>query len=147
MAAWRYWLAQSEKFTGDILAVMGRRADAGAAFARAGYRIVGTSTSCTHALKAEYREMPCLSLTKPQMQRLWGLEAFACDAVVDALVVTGSSWEYYYRHDSENPSGNVPVVDQLLLRVSSAAALRTARHSRATAAAFGPCPSASITAK
>ena len=28
-----------------------------AAFARAGYRIVGTSTSCTHALKAEYRDM------------------------------------------------------------------------------------------
>ena len=28
-----------------------------AQFARAGYRIVGTSTSCTHALKAEYREM------------------------------------------------------------------------------------------
>ncbi|HEX5147719.1 MAG TPA: anaerobic glycerol-3-phosphate dehydrogenase subunit C [Candidatus Limnocylindrales bacterium] len=28
-----------------------------AAFARAGYRIVGTSTSCTHTLKAEYREM------------------------------------------------------------------------------------------
>lgn len=26
-------------------------------FARAGYRIVGTSTSCTHAIKAEYREM------------------------------------------------------------------------------------------
>ena len=28
-----------------------------ATFARAGYRIVGTSTSCTHAIKAEYREM------------------------------------------------------------------------------------------
>ena len=28
-----------------------------AEYARAGYRIVGTSTSCTHALKAEYREM------------------------------------------------------------------------------------------
>ena len=28
-----------------------------AEFARAGYRIVGTSTSCTHALKAEYRDM------------------------------------------------------------------------------------------
>jgi glycerol-3-phosphate dehydrogenase subunit C len=28
-----------------------------AAFARAGVRIVGTSTSCTHAMKAEYREM------------------------------------------------------------------------------------------
>ena len=26
-------------------------------YARAGYRIVGTSTSCTHTLKAEYREM------------------------------------------------------------------------------------------
>ena len=31
--------------------------DSLAVFARAGYRIVGTSTSCTHALKAEYREM------------------------------------------------------------------------------------------
>ena len=28
-----------------------------AAYARAGYRIVGTSTSCTHTLKSEYREM------------------------------------------------------------------------------------------
>jgi hypothetical protein len=37
-------------------------------------------------IKAEYREMPCLSLTKPQMRRLWGLETFVCDAVVDALV-------------------------------------------------------------
>jgi hypothetical protein len=37
-------------------------------------------------IRAEYREMPCLSLTKPQMRRLWGIEAFACDAVVDALV-------------------------------------------------------------
>ena len=28
-----------------------------ASYARAGYRIVGTSTSCTHTLKSEYREM------------------------------------------------------------------------------------------
>ena len=28
-----------------------------AGYARAGYRIVGTSTSCTHTFKAEYREM------------------------------------------------------------------------------------------
>ncbi len=34
-----------------------RNLDSLAAFAHAGYRIVGTSTSCTHALKAEYREM------------------------------------------------------------------------------------------
>jgi glycerol-3-phosphate dehydrogenase subunit C len=35
----------------------GRNLASLASFARAGYRIVGTSTSCTHALKAEYREM------------------------------------------------------------------------------------------
>jgi hypothetical protein len=37
-------------------------------------------------VRAEYREMPCLSLTKPQMQRLWGLDGYICDALVDALV-------------------------------------------------------------
>jgi menaquinone-dependent protoporphyrinogen oxidase len=37
---------------------------------------------------AEYLEMPGLSLTKPQMQRLWRLEAAVCDAVVDALVAS-----------------------------------------------------------
>ncbi len=35
----------------------GRNLASLAAFARAGVKIVGTSTSCTHALKAEYREM------------------------------------------------------------------------------------------
>jgi glycerol-3-phosphate dehydrogenase subunit C len=39
----------------------GRNLSSLAAFAHAGYRIVGTSTSCTHALKAEYREMLDLS--------------------------------------------------------------------------------------
>ena len=37
-------------------------------------------------IQAEYREMPGLSLKKPQMQRLWGLDALVCDALVDALV-------------------------------------------------------------
>jgi hypothetical protein len=37
-------------------------------------------------IRAEYREMPGLSLTKAQMQRLWGMEAYLCDALVDALV-------------------------------------------------------------
>ena len=37
-------------------------------------------------IQAEYREMPGLSLNKVQMQRLWGLDAFVCDALVDALV-------------------------------------------------------------
>lgn len=30
--------------------------------------------------------MPCLRLTKAQMQRLWGLEAYVCDALVDTLI-------------------------------------------------------------
>jgi hypothetical protein len=37
-------------------------------------------------IQAEYREMPCLSLTKPQMQKLWGIEAHVCDGLIDALV-------------------------------------------------------------
>jgi hypothetical protein len=37
-------------------------------------------------IQAEYREMPDLRLNKPQMQRLWGFDAFVCDSVVDALV-------------------------------------------------------------
>jgi hypothetical protein len=35
---------------------------------------------------AEYREMPGLSLTQPQMQRLWGFEPHVCAALVDSLV-------------------------------------------------------------
>ena len=37
-------------------------------------------------IQAEYREMPDLTLNKVQMQRLWGFDAFICDALVDALV-------------------------------------------------------------
>ena len=37
-------------------------------------------------VEMEYQEMPGLSLSKCQMQRLWGLESFECDALVDALV-------------------------------------------------------------
>ena len=40
-------------------------------------------------IQAEYREMPDLSLNKWQMQRLWGFDAFVCDALVDALVRAG----------------------------------------------------------
>jgi hypothetical protein len=36
-------------------------------------------------IRAEYREMPCLRLTKRQMQRLWGLDGNTCDAVVKTL--------------------------------------------------------------
>lgn len=37
-------------------------------------------------IQAEYLEMPGLRLTKPQVQRLWGLESHLCDAVLDALL-------------------------------------------------------------
>ena len=37
-------------------------------------------------IQAEYREMPGLSLNKKQMQRLWGFDAFVCDALIDALL-------------------------------------------------------------
>jgi len=37
-------------------------------------------------VRAEYREMPGMSLSKPQMQRLWGFDAFVCEALIDALV-------------------------------------------------------------
>ena len=37
-------------------------------------------------IQAEYREMPDLRLNKSQMQRLWGVDASICDALVDALV-------------------------------------------------------------
>ena len=40
-------------------------------------------------VEAEYREMPCLNLTKAQIRRLWGLEHALCDVLVDALVATG----------------------------------------------------------
>jgi hypothetical protein len=35
---------------------------------------------------AEYQEMPGLSLSKGQMLKMWGLNAYVCDALVDALV-------------------------------------------------------------
>ena len=37
-------------------------------------------------IRAEYREMPGLSLTPAQMQRLWGFEPHVCAALVDSLV-------------------------------------------------------------
>jgi hypothetical protein len=41
-------------------------------------------------IEAEYKELPGLSLSKRQMQRLWGLEALDCDALLDALVAAGT---------------------------------------------------------
>ena len=37
-------------------------------------------------IQAEYREMPGLHLTRPQIQRLWRLDDDTCDTLLDALV-------------------------------------------------------------
>jgi hypothetical protein len=37
-------------------------------------------------IQSEYREIPGLNLTKPQIQRFWGLAPDRCDALLDALV-------------------------------------------------------------
>ena len=37
-------------------------------------------------VEGEYREMPGLSLTIPQAERLWGLDAGTCACVLTALI-------------------------------------------------------------
>jgi hypothetical protein len=48
----------------------------------------GRVATLANLIRAEYQEMPGLCLTKPQMQRLWGFDAFLCDVLVEALVLT-----------------------------------------------------------
>ena len=40
-------------------------------------------------IKGEYKEMPGLQLTKPQAQRLWGLDASTCDVLLETLRTAG----------------------------------------------------------
>jgi hypothetical protein len=44
------------------------------------------STELLRRIRAEYLEMPGLRLTAPQAQRLFGLEAKTCDAVLVTLL-------------------------------------------------------------
>ena len=37
-------------------------------------------------VRGEFCEMPGLQLTKPQIQKMWGIESATCDALVDELV-------------------------------------------------------------
>jgi hypothetical protein len=43
-------------------------------------------TELLRVIEAEYREMPGLHLTKPQAQRLWGLDPSTCAAMFETLV-------------------------------------------------------------
>ena len=40
-------------------------------------------------IRSEYLESPGLSLTRPQVQRLWSVEPSICDAVLEALMAAG----------------------------------------------------------
>ena len=40
-------------------------------------------------IEAEYREMPGLQLTEPQMRRLWGLDGTTCALIIAALLGSG----------------------------------------------------------
>jgi hypothetical protein len=44
------------------------------------------SVELSRRIRAEYLEMPGLRLTAPQAQRLFGLEAETCDAVLATLL-------------------------------------------------------------
>jgi hypothetical protein len=37
-------------------------------------------------IQSEYREMPGLSLTAPQAERLWGLDSFTCAFILTTLI-------------------------------------------------------------
>jgi hypothetical protein len=43
-------------------------------------------TDWLQLVRAEYLEMPGLHLTKPQVQKLWGLDATTCDVVLRTLI-------------------------------------------------------------
>jgi hypothetical protein len=45
-----------------------------------------TVSDWVHLVRSEYLEIPGLALTKPQVQRLWGVDRVTCDALLDALV-------------------------------------------------------------
>lgn len=62
-----------------------------AGYARAGYRIVGTSTSCTHTLKAEYREMLDLDDSDARLvaEATWDISEFLLDLHEQGRLDTG----------------------------------------------------------
>jgi hypothetical protein len=40
-------------------------------------------------IRAEYLEIPDLHLTRRQVERFWGLNTLACDALLDSFLATG----------------------------------------------------------
>jgi hypothetical protein len=58
-------------------------------------------------IRGEYHEMPGLSLTEPQGQRLWGLTPSACREILETLLASGflrrTYRGHYVRADSVSP--------------------------------------------
>ena len=52
----------------------------------AAMQITPLLTEWLRLVRADYNEVPGLHLTKVEIQRMWGLDADTCDALVDALV-------------------------------------------------------------
>ena len=48
-----------------------------------------TTADWVHRIRAEYLEMPGLCLTTTEIQRMWGLDAVTCEALLEALVAVG----------------------------------------------------------
>jgi hypothetical protein len=48
-----------------------------------------TTSALARRVRGEFMEMPGLQLDVPQAQRLWGLDAASCQAVLESLVETG----------------------------------------------------------
>jgi len=63
-------------------------------------------TEWVRIVRKEFQEIPGQRLTKPQVQRLWGLDEDTCDALVEALVqaqfLTRTSTGAYARADIGN---------------------------------------------
>jgi hypothetical protein len=47
---------------------------------------VASVTEVVNRIEAEYREMPGLTLTLPQAQRLWSLDSSMCQVALTALM-------------------------------------------------------------
>jgi hypothetical protein len=64
-------------------------------------------TDIIRRIRGEYLEMPGLSLTVPQAQRLWGLEPAFCHDLLNALVESGflvrTDRGAFVHHDSSSP--------------------------------------------
>jgi hypothetical protein len=53
--------------------------------ARAARSASGVTPELLDIIRAEYREMPCMRLTRSQFCRLWDLELAECDAAIALL--------------------------------------------------------------